>query len=93
VITPSVSDKDATYQITDFIPAGFRFMRLEGGDLWYEEQGQKIIFYYSDHLRKQSITYYIQAVMPGTYTADHTVITKLGHTGVNFTNQETLTVQ
>lgn len=93
VITPSVSDKDATYQITDFIPAGFRFMRLEGGDLWYEEQGQKIIFYYSDHLKKQSITYYIQAVMPGTYTADHTVITKLGHTGVNFTDQETLTVQ
>jgi hypothetical protein len=94
VITPDIRESEkGTYQITDFIPAGFRFMRIQSGSHWYDQQEQKLIFYYWDHERSEPITYYIQAVMPGTYKADHTVITKLGHVGTNYTEQETLYVK
>ncbi|MDP3387782.1 MAG: Ig-like domain-containing protein [Eubacteriales bacterium] len=92
-ITPSVSDDRAySYQITDFIPAGFRFIKADNNSGWYEQQEQKLIFYYWNSENHKTISYYMQAVMPGTYTADHVVITKVGHVGLNYTGQEVLTV-
>ena len=94
-IDPTISkDEHRTYEITDFIPAGFRFIKVGSGNFWYEEQGQKMIFYYwSSENRNGPITYYIQAVMPGTYTADHAVIIKSGEVGTNYTEQETLIIE
>ncbi|SHI86333.1 Uncharacterized conserved protein YfaS, alpha-2-macroglobulin family [Dethiosulfatibacter aminovorans DSM 17477] len=83
--------EDSAYEITDFIPAGFRFIKSEGG--WHELQEQKIVMYYYSHNGAKPLVYYVQAVMPGTYTSDHAVITRLGHEGVNFTEQVTLTIQ
>ena len=93
-VTLSPITGEGAYRITDFIPAGFRFVKL-GSHRWYEEQGQKLIFHYSysNNRNNRTITYYIQAVMPGVYTADHAVITKNGETGTNFTEQELLIVK
>lgn len=93
-ILPEINiEENSSYEITDFIPAGFRFIKYEQGRGWYEIQEQKIVMYYYDHDNSKPLVYYIQAVMPGIYTADHTVITRLGHEGVNFTEQVTLTVK
>jgi hypothetical protein len=92
-ITPTVSaDKSYSYQVTDFVPAGFRFIRADNNSGWYEQQEQKLVFYYWNSESNKTISYYMQAVMPGTYTADHVVITKVGHVGLNYTGQEVLTV-
>lgn len=92
-IKPKFSkEEDGSYQITDFIPAGFRFIKYEQNRGWYELQEQKIIMYYHNYENVKPLVYYIQAVMPGTYTADHSVITNIGREGVNFTDQVTLTV-
>jgi hypothetical protein len=94
-LNPTVPKKEhGTYEITDFVPAGFRFIKAEHGNYWYEESGQKMIFYYwESEKHHKPITYYIQAVMPGIYTADHAVIVKNGKVGTNFTDQVTLTVR
>ena len=93
-LSPRVGLNDkGTYRITDFIPAGFRFVKIEKNNSWYEEEGQKIIFYYWNSKNSKGISYYIQAVMPRKYTADHTVITKNGKVGTNFTEQEVLIVK
>lgn len=92
-ITPSVdADKSFSYQITDFIPAGFRFVKVDKNSNWYEQQEQKLVFYYWNSENNKTISYYMQAVMPGTYTADHVVMTKIGHVGLNYTDQEVLRV-
>ena len=92
-ITPTVSsDRSFSYQVTDFIPAGFRFIRVDSNSGWYEQQEQKLVFYYWNSDNNKTISYYMQAVMPGTYTADHVVITKVGHVGLNYTGQEVLKV-
>ncbi len=93
-IRPTINLKEnSSYQVTDFIPAGFRFIKYEQGRGWYELQEQKIVMYYYDHDKSKPLVYYIQAVMPGTYTSDHAVITRMGYEGVNFTDQVTLTVK
>lgn len=93
-IRPTINiEENSSYQITDFIPAGFRFIKYGQERGWYELQEQKIVMYYYDHDNYKPLVYYIQAVMPGTYTSDHAVITRLGHEGVNFTEQVTLTVK
>jgi uncharacterized protein YfaS (alpha-2-macroglobulin family) len=76
---------DGYYEITDVLPAGFRFVRPDyasgkGSNWWYpnEVTGQKVVFGYyydkNDPYRKSSITYYARAVSPGTYTADNAAI-------------------
>ena len=93
-IRPNINlEEKSSYEITDFIPAGFRFIKYESGRGWYELQEQKIVMYYYDHETAKPLVYYIQAVMPGTYTSDHAVITRMGHEGVNYTDQVTLTVK
>jgi uncharacterized protein YfaS (alpha-2-macroglobulin family) len=77
---------DGYYEITDVLPAGFRFVRPDyasskgEGNWWYpnEVTGQKIVFgyYYNKNnpYRRSSITYYAKAVSPGTYTSDNAAI-------------------
>ncbi|MBN2259887.1 MAG: hypothetical protein JW702_05060 [Clostridiales bacterium] len=93
-LTPGIKKGgEDSYQITDFIPAGFRFVKIDKSTVWYDEEGQKIIFYYWNNEKNSTIDYYIQAVMPGKYTADYAVITQIGETGNNFTEQIELTVK
>ncbi|MGE5614601.1 MAG: alpha-2-macroglobulin family protein, partial [Bacillota bacterium] len=86
-LTPKFDETapDGYYEITDILPAGFRFVRSDltsGKDSnWRypkEVTGQKVVFgyYYSKNnpYRKSSITYYAKAVSPGTYTADNAAI-------------------
>lgn len=76
---------DGYYEITDVLPAGFRFVRPDyssgkESNWWYpnEVTGQKVVFgyYYNKNNphRKSSITYYAKVVSPGTYTADNAAI-------------------
>jgi len=93
-LSPTIQgDRPHVYQITDFVPAGFRFIRGDHDTGWFEQQEQKIIFYYWHHDTSKPITYYMQAVLPGQYKADHTVITQMGETGLNYTEQELLEVR
>jgi hypothetical protein len=95
LLHPTVDKENSfSYEITDFIPAGFRFVKVEQNTYWYEEDGQKITFHYYPHYSGlQDIYYYIQAVMPGIYTADHAVITRNGDVSANFTDQIVLRVK
>ncbi len=85
-ITPKFdpSAPDGYYEITDILPAGFRYVQsdfVEDADrhTWYPDEvtGQKIVFgyYYSKNGYKPGgITYYAAAVSPGVYTADNAAI-------------------
>ncbi len=83
------------YQITDFVPAGFRYVRGKEShvSIPIEQSGQKLVFRYN-HSKDtyKAITYYIQAVQPGTYTSDHTVIKRFIGTDLNYTEQEELVI-
>jgi hypothetical protein len=76
---------DGFYEITDVLPAGFRYVQGDPFDdsKWYPDEvsGQKVIFgfyygkndpYYSK--KERFITYYARAVSPGEFTADNAVI-------------------
>lgn len=83
-ITPSFSETapDGYYEITDILPAGFRFLRSGDGDgsgyIYPDEiTGQKVVFGYNYSKRKpggKSIVYYARAVTPGEFTADNAAI-------------------
>jgi len=85
-ITPKfdTAAPDGYYEITDILPAGFRYVQsdyVEGADrhTWYPDEvtGQKIVFgyYYNKNgYTPGSITYYAAAVSPGDYTADNAAI-------------------
>ena len=83
-LTPGFSEAapDGYYEITDILPAGFRYVRAgaaNGNTSWYldEVTGQKVVFgYYYNKTKggKGSIDYYARAVTPGTYTADNAAI-------------------
>lgn len=87
-ITPGFgpSTPDGYYEITDILPAGFKYVDsdyIENADsrTWYPDEvtGQKVVFgYYYDKNSKysynRSITYYAAAVSPGVYTADNAAI-------------------
>lgn len=83
-ITPSFSElsPDGYYEITDILPAGFRYVRNDhytADDYCYPDEvtGQKIVFgyYYNKNGKNtKSITYYCRAATPGTYTADNAAI-------------------
>ncbi len=88
-ITPKfdAAAPDGYYEITDILPAGFRYVRsdfVEDADshTWYPDEvtGQKVVFgyYYNKNSKfsnmRGSITYYAVAVSPGSYTADNAAI-------------------
>jgi uncharacterized protein YfaS (alpha-2-macroglobulin family) len=79
-LDPKINNrKDYTsYEITEFVPAGFRFMKLGKDTYLAEESGQTLVFRWSFSPKgvNQPLSYYIQAVLPGEYTDDHTVIRK-----------------
>ncbi|OPL08600.1 MAG: hypothetical protein AVO33_10265 [delta proteobacterium ML8_F1] len=93
-LTPEFTGpKGHLYEITDFIPAGFRLKRLGSNAGWYEEEGQKMIFHYWHQDKVEPIIYYLQAVLPGSYTADHGVMVRTSKPGVSATPQEKLVIQ
>jgi len=79
-LEPNINNKKdySSYQITEFVPAGFRFMKLGKDTYLSEESGQTLVFRWSFSPKgvNQPLSYYIQAVLPGEYTDDHTVIRK-----------------
>lgn len=93
---------DGYYEITDVLPAGFRYVsgRPAEGDqeTWYpgEVSGQKLVFgyYYSkQYTRKASIIYYARAVSPGTFTADNAAIKHGDSSVAGFTARVLVTVR
>lgn len=95
IIEPKLfTDEKGYFIITDFIPAGFRYVSRNGkGISWPRERsGQKIEFSYSEY-KNEPIVYYIQAVQPGTYTGDHTIIRKYTGTELNYTEKDLLTIE
>lgn len=97
-IYPDFSEnaQEGYYQITDFVPAGFRYVKGRESKISYpiEHSAQKLVFSYYYHKEQyEPITYYIQAVQPGTYTADHTVIKHFTGTDLNYTEQEKLVIK
>jgi hypothetical protein len=70
-------------------------MKLGKDTYLSEESGQTLVFRWSFSPKgvNQSISYYIQAVLPGEYTDDHTVIRKTTDTSsLWFTDQIRLKV-
>lgn len=79
-LDPKINNRKdySSYEITEFVPAGFRFMKLGKDTYLAEESGQTLVFRWSFSPKgvNQPLSYYIQAVLPGEYTDDHTVIRK-----------------
>ena len=101
-LTPDFGENapDGYYELTDVLPAGFRFFRAStknGNVPWYldEVTGQKVIFGYHYNKTKGtavSIDYYARAVTPGTYTADNAAISYTAGDLTGFAEQEKITV-
>lgn len=101
-LTPNFSENapDGYYEITDILPAGFRYVRAgsaSGNASWYldEVTGQKVVFgyYYSKATsNKGSIVYYARAVTPGTYTADNAAIRHIDSDITGFTGKVQITI-
>ncbi len=74
------SAPDGYYEVTDILPAGFRYIQpVYGQNYPYEVTGQKVIFgyYYNKNTRFKKdriISYYAKVVTPGSYTADSAAI-------------------
>ncbi len=96
-ITPKFSETapDGYYEITDMLPAGFRYISGTPGDQrtdWYPDEvsGQKVVFgyYYSKSgFKNRSIEYYAKAVSPGTYTADNAAIRHVNSSLTGYTEK------
>ena len=92
---------DGFYEITDMLPAGFRYVsaRPNLNDGWYpgEVSGQKVVFgYYYNKNRKYnpgSITYYARAVSPGKFTADHAIFKHSNSNVAGFAEKTVLIIQ
>lgn len=101
-ITPNFSETapDGYYEVTDILPAGFRFVRSTKWDeksICYPDEvtGQKVVFgYYYNKARtvKENIVYYARAVNPGTFTADNPVIRHIESNAAGFTEKAQITV-
>ncbi len=80
-LDPKINNRKdySSYEISEFVPAGFRFMKLGKDTYLSEESGQTLVFryYFSSTRVNQPVSYYMQAVLPGEYTDDHTVIRKI----------------
>jgi alpha-2-macroglobulin len=96
-ITPKFSESapDGFYEITDILPAGFRYVANSPGKEntdWYPDEvtGQKVVFgYYYNKVRfkNNSIVYFAKAVSPGTYTADNAAIRHVDSSLTGFTEK------
>jgi len=97
-IMPSFSGNvtAGNYEITYMVPAGFRFIELDQKNpFWAENNGQKLrLFFHYDRQNFAAIpiSFYIQAVQKGQYTADYVVIKENLETKLNYINKNTLTV-
>lgn len=96
---------DGYYEITDILPAGFRYVRsdfVEDADshMWYPDEvtGQKVVFgyYYNKNSKfnksRGSITYYAVAVSPGVYTADNAAIRHIDGKIAGFTERKQIRI-
>lgn len=96
---------DGYYEVTDILPAGFRYIEAVYGssradDPWnypFEVTGQKVVFgyYYNKNNKKQNrnIVYYAKAVSPGTYTADNAALSYTGSDIAGFSDKAHITVR
>ncbi|HEX2944835.1 MAG TPA: Ig-like domain-containing protein [Clostridia bacterium] len=103
-ITPGFGSAapDGYYEITDVLPAGFRYVRSDfveeaDGHTWYPDEvtGQKVVFgYYYDKngYKRGSITYYAVAVTPGEFTADNAAISHTDSKVIGFTEREQIRI-
>jgi len=82
---------DGYYEITDILPAGFRYVSGSGNTYSYldEVTGQKVVFgyYYSKKKTNSSFSYYAKAVTPGTFTADNAAIRHADSSIAGFTGR------
>lgn len=82
---------DGYYEITDILPAGFRYVSGSGNTYSYldEVTGQKVVFgyYYSKKKANGSISYYAKAVTPGAFTADNAAIRHTDSSIAGFTGR------
>jgi uncharacterized protein YfaS (alpha-2-macroglobulin family) len=102
-ITPKFNENapDGFYEITDVLPAGFRYVsNLPGKEnaKWYPDEvtGQKVVFgYYYNKVgfKNGSIVYFAKAVSPGTYTADNAAIHYVDSSLSSFTDKQKIKVK
>ncbi len=95
---------DGYYEITDVLPAGFRYIQASYGDRgvsgnWYypsEVTGQKVVFGYYYNKKNVSqdrtIEYYAKAVSPGSYTADSAALSHTDNDISGFTERTRITI-
>lgn len=97
---------DGFYEVTDILPAGFRYTRVSYTDkdigkneTWhypYEVTGQKTVFgyYYNKKYDKSedSIIYFAKAVSPGKYTADSAAVRHTDSDIAGFSQTDRITV-
>ncbi|MCX8130500.1 MAG: Ig-like domain-containing protein [Clostridia bacterium] len=94
---------DGFYEITDVLPAGFRFVEGDPFDdkKWYPSgvTGQKVVFsyYYGKNntnfsAKEKYITYYARAVCPGTFTADNALIKHYDSDTTGFTDKQQIKI-
>lgn len=102
-ITPKFSENapDGFYEITDILPAGFRYAANypdKENTYWYPDEvtGQKVVFgyyYNKTGFKNRSVIYYAKAVSPGTYTADNAAIRYVDGSLAGFTEKLKLKVK
>jgi len=99
-ITPKFSEAapDGYYEITDILPAGFRFERSGSSvDIIHPDEitGQKIVFgFYYNKKRAdvKKVEYYARAVSPGSYTADNAAIRHINSGVANFADKLSVSI-
>lgn len=101
-ITPmfGTTAPDGYYEITDILPAGFRFVRPDyASDTWWPDEvtGQKVVYgYYYNKKNASNITgiiYEAIAVTEGTFTADNAAIRHTDNDISGFTKKDQITIK
>ncbi len=103
IISFSEAAPDGFYNITDVLPAGFKYVssrpRPSGERVWYPDEtgGQRVSFgiYYSRNnpSKPEPIIYYARAISPGTFTADTAVIKHYGTDAAGFSGRATVGIK
>jgi hypothetical protein len=98
---------DGYYEVTDILPAGFRYtqayyvdQKIKEYEKWHypsEVTGQKVVLgiYYgkSKESNERTISYFAKAVTPGTYTADNAAVRHTDNDIAGFSETDTITVR
>ena len=100
-ITPvfGATAPDGYYQITDILPAGFRFIHSDFHNdniSWPDEvTGQKVVFgyYYVKGKPVKTIVYEAMAVTEGSFTADNAAIRHTDNAISGFTKKDQVTIR